>query len=194
MARTFGAKPGLPTLVPNHYPTVGESFGSARQPYAQVMVDNHLAEVVGQDGKPTHISTAAPNGKVPMQLTSRDYSLYVNGKRLGREQPYTTDREAYQDLLRNIAELTPEQARKAELRAEYRGAVVDKVKTAGDGVSGKPTPVGVDFNGRPTYDNGITEKRYSVIVPASQYADQQLVRAAGGSTTHASPRPTSRRL
>jgi len=180
MARALGAKPGSPTLVPNHYPTVGESFGSARQPFASVMVDNHQAEMVGQDGKPTHFPKADPNGKVPMQLVSRDYSLYLNGKRLGRTDPYQTPAEAYQHLLATIRNLSPADAHKAELRAEYRGALVDKVKTAGDGLGGKPVAIGTDVNGRPVYDNGTTEKLHSVIVPADQYTDAQLVRATGG--------------
>lgn len=176
----LGKKPGPATLVPNHYPTVGVSFGSARKPYAPVMVDNHAAEVVGQDGKPTHLSIAAANGKVPMELTSRDYSLYVNGKRLGRAQPFTTAGEAYQHLLSTIEHLTPEQARKVELRPEYRGAIVDKVKTANDEVGGQPKAIGINANGGPTYDGSTTEKRFSVIMPADQYTDAQLMRATNG--------------
>jgi hypothetical protein len=180
LARTLGAKPGPATLVANHYPTVGQSFGSARQPFTPVVVDNARAEIVGQDGKPTHLSKAAPNGKIQMQLTSRDYSLYVNGKRVGRREVFATPAEAYQHLLSTINGLTPEQARKAELRTEYRGAVVDKEKTAGDGVGGRPQAIGTNANGGPTYDNGTSEKRYSVIVPADQYTDAQLVQATGG--------------
>ncbi|WP_201980442.1 hypothetical protein [Hymenobacter rubidus] len=180
VARTFGAKPGPATLVANHYPVVGQSFGSQKTPFVPVTVDNARAEIVGQDGKPTHLPKAAPNGKIQMQLTSRDYALYVNGKRLGRSTPYTTPAEAYQDLLSTIASLTPEQARKAELRTEYRGAVVDKEKTAYDGVGGKLQAIGTNNNGGPTYDSGTSEKRYNVILPADQYTDGQLQRATGG--------------
>jgi hypothetical protein len=107
-----------PARITNHYPTVGVTFGSARRPYAEVTIDNRDAEIVGQEGKTT---TRAPgNGKVPMQVVSRDLTLYVNGKRLGRKEAFTTDREAYEYLLHTIEQLTPEQARKAELRAYYR--------------------------------------------------------------------------
>ena len=47
MGKLLGQKPAPATLVPNHYPTVGVSFGSARKPYTPVMVDNHAAEIVG---------------------------------------------------------------------------------------------------------------------------------------------------
>lgn len=189
LARALGAKPNSPVLTPNNYATVGESFGSARQPYTSVTVDNARAEIIGQDGKPTHRPTTAPNGKVQMQLTSRDYSLYVNGKRLGRNEPFATPTEAYQHLISTIGSLTPEQARKAELRAEYRGALVDKVKTAYDGIGGQPTPTGRNSSGAPTYDNSTTEKRFSVVVPADQYTDAQLLRATGGKWSPRRPTP-----
>jgi|GEM_PF-5144085 len=182
-----------PAPVSNHYPTVGVTFGSARRSYAEVSVDNHTAEIVGQEGKLTR--AAAGNGKVPMQVVSRDYVLYVNGKRLGRKEAFTSDAEAYQHLLHTIEEMTPEQARKAELRAEYRGSFVDKAKTANDGSGGRPTPTGRnDTSGKNTYDTSVGEERLSVIVPATQATDAQLVQASGGKWNPRQPTPEQARV
>lgn len=184
-----------PALVTNHYPTVGETFASARRSYAEVTIDNRQAEVVGQDGKTT--TQALGNGKVPMQIVSRDLVLYSNGKRLGRKAAYQSDAEAYEDLLRTINELTPEQAAKAELRAEYRGTLTDKAKTANDGAGGSPakSPTGKslslnDFTAGASADKStVNESRLSVIVPASQATDAQLRQATGGKWNPQQPTP-----
>ncbi|WP_375433846.1 hypothetical protein [uncultured Hymenobacter sp.] len=176
MKKAMGITPSVTT---NHYPTVGVSFGSASRPYAEAVIDNREAEVVGENGKTTR--AALGNGKVPMQVVGRDYVLYVNGKRVGRKEAFRNDSEAYNYLLSSIERLTPEQARKAELRAEYRGTVLDKTKTANDGAGGQPKPTGTSTTtGAATYDTGISESRLSVIAPANQATDAQLQQASGG--------------
>jgi hypothetical protein len=77
-----------PARITNHYPTVGVTFGSARRPYAEVTIDNRDAEIIGQEGKTT--TRATGNGKVPMQVVSRDLTLYVNGKLRPIEKPTST--------------------------------------------------------------------------------------------------------
>lgn len=188
-----------PPLVTNHYPTVGETFASARRPYADVTIDNRQAEVVGQDGKTT--TRALGNGKVPMQIVSRDLVLYSNGKRLGRKAAYQSDAEAYEDLLRTINELTPEQARKAELRAEYRGTLTDKARTTNDGAGSQGrTTAGQEADiakliaeAAGDEKSTVNETRLSVIVPASQATDAQLRQATGGKWNPQQPTPQQAR-
>jgi hypothetical protein len=153
----------------------------------EVTVDNRGAQVVGQGGKIT-TSVQGANGKVPMQVVSRDLTLYINGKRLGRKEAFQTDQEAYAYLLRTIESLTPEQARKAELRAEYRGTLTDRARTTNDGAgSGQPTPTKSSkldpdalLERAANRTAAVVEERLSVIIPASQAADAQLQRASGG--------------
>ncbi|WP_324675553.1 hypothetical protein [Hymenobacter sp. GOD-10R] len=183
MQRVKNAVGILPSAITNHYPTVGETFASARKSYAEVTVDNRGAEVVGQDGKTTAL--AEGNGKVPMQLVSRDYVLYVDGKRVGRKEPFASDADAYQYLHKTIDGLTTAQARKAELRVEYRGTLTDKARTGNDGAGGPPKPTtnikaAKGQYAEPWAATSTTENRQSVIVPASQTVDAQLQRASGG--------------
>jgi hypothetical protein len=184
MKKALGIAPA-PTV--NYYPTVGATFASASKPYVEVTVDNRGAQVVGQGGKIT-TSVQGANGKVPMQVVSRDLTLYINGKRLGRKEAFQTDQEAYAYLLRTIESLTPEQARKAELRAEYRGTLTDRARTTNDGAgSGQPTPTKSSkldpdalLERAANRTAAVVEERLSVIIPASQAADAQLQRASGG--------------
>lgn len=178
-----------PARVTNHYPTVGVAFASARSPYAEVMVDNRGAQVVGQDGTTTTL--AKGNGKVPMRVTSRDLALYINGKRIGRKEEFNSDTDAYAYLLSTIERLTPEQARKAELRAEYRGSITDKARTVNDGTGGQqqapnsePQGLALPFppdGKRPAggQAGGPTATEQSVIIQANQITDAQLQQASG---------------
>ncbi|MBT9392078.1 hypothetical protein KLP40_02780 [Hymenobacter sp. NST-14] len=190
--RTMKAALGIdPARVTNHYPTVGVTFASARSPFAEVMVDNRGAEVVGQNGTTTKL--AQGNGKVPARITSRDLALYINGKRVGRTQAFTSDTDAYTYLLQTIEGLTPEQARKAELRAEYRGSITDKARTLNSGTGGQNAagnrePAETSPKGANPWDASETEGRssgptateQSVIIQANQTTDAQLQRASGG--------------
>ncbi|MBT2557557.1 hypothetical protein J7E24_07165 [Hymenobacter sp. ISL-91] len=191
--RTMKAALGItPAQVTNHYPTVGVTFASARSPFAEVLVDNRGAEVVGQNGTTTKL--AQGNGKVPARITSRDLALYINGKRVGRTQAFTSDTDAYAYLLSTIEGLSPEQARKAELRAEYRGSITDKARTTNDGTGGQDVagqqesegaspkkPSLWDISGTKGRSSGPTATEQSVIIPANQTTDAQLQRASGGS-------------
>lgn len=175
-----------PARVTNHYPTVGVTFASARSPYAEVMVDNRGAQVVGQDGTTTTV--AQGNGKVPMRVTSRDLALYINGKRVGRKEEFNSDTDAYAYLLSTIERLTPEQARKAELRAEYRGSITDKARMVNDGTGGQQQAPNNKLQGVslpfPTDSKrqaaGPTATEQSVIIQANQVTDAQLQQASGG--------------
>jgi hypothetical protein len=165
--------------TPNHYAAVGHSFGSTSKPFVEVEANNGAMEIVGQNGEVTHPNVANANGRVPMRLISRDYVLYANGKRLGRPEPFQTDEEAHQQVLKLIRESPhPE---KLELRVMGRGVVVDKAKTAGDGLGGSPQPTGFNRKtGKPTYDTSTGETQYNVIVPITQDMDAQLKRATNG--------------
>ncbi|WP_092738571.1 hypothetical protein [Hymenobacter psychrophilus] len=190
--RTMKAALGItPAQVTNHYPTVGVTFASARSPFAEVLVDNRGAEVVGQNGTTTKL--AQGNGKVPARITSRDLALYINGKRVGRSRAFTSDTDAYGYLLSTIEGLTPEQARKAEFRAEYRGSITDKARTlnsgtGGQNAAGNQESEGADRKKTNPWDisetkgrnSGPTSTEQSVIIPANQTTDAQLQRASGG--------------
>jgi hypothetical protein len=170
---------GSGTNTPNHYAAVGHSFGSASKPYVEVEANNGAMQIVGQNGEVTRPNTAQANGRVPMRLMSRDYVLYANGKRLGRPEPFQNDEEAHQHLLKLIRESPhPE---KLELRVMGHGVVVDKAKTAGDGLGGGPQATGFNRKtGKPTYDTSTTETEHSVLVPMTQDMDAQLKRATNG--------------
>ena len=126
-----------------------------------------------------------------MQLVSRDMVLYVNGKRVGRKEAFQSDADANAYLEQVIAGLTPDQAKKAELRTEYRGTITDKARTANDGAGGagaaakgandsNPLWDGKTFTSPKGSNSGPTETRLNVIVPANQTTDAQLQRASGG--------------
>ena len=168
---------------PNHYAAVGHSFGSTSKPYVEVEANNGGMQIVGQNGEVTRPNVANANGRVPMRLVSRDYVLYANGKRLGRPEPFQTDEEAHQQMLKLIRESKhPEQL---ELRVEGRGVVVDKNKTSGDGLGGSQQPTGYDRQtGKPTYDTSTSETQHNVIVPMTQDMDAQLRRATNGKWHH----------
>jgi hypothetical protein len=167
----------------NHYAAVGQSFGSATKPYVDVEVNSGNMEIVGQNGEATRPNLATANGRVPMRLVSRDYVLYANGKRIGRTDPFQTDEEAHQELLRTIRN-SPNPA-KLELRVEGRGVVVDKARTAGDGLGGAPQATGYNrVSGKATYDTSTNETQHNVIVPITQDMDAQLQRATKGNWNH----------
>ncbi|WP_019949730.1 hypothetical protein [Hymenobacter aerophilus] len=181
--RTMKTALGIdPAQVTNHYPTVGVTFASARSPFAEVLVDNRGAEVVGQNGTTTKL--AQGNGKVPARITSRDLALYINGKRVGRSQAFTSDTDAYAYLLSTIEGLTPEQARKAEFRAEYRGSITDKARTLNSGTGGQDVAGNQEAEGASSKktnpwdisqtkgrNSGPTATEQSVIIPANQTTD-----------------------
>lgn len=175
--------PGTSAATPNYYAAVGQSFGSATKPYVEVEANNGGMQIVGQNGEVTRPNLPSANGRVPMRLVSRDYVLYANGKRLGRTEAFQTDEEAHQQLLKLVRESPhPE---KLELRLEGRGVVVDKARTAGDGLGGAPQPTGYNRKtGKPTYDTSTGETQYNVIVPITQDMDAQLQRATKGKWQH----------
>jgi hypothetical protein len=175
--------PGSTATTPNHYAAVGQSFGSATKPYVEVEANNGNMQIVGQNGEVTRPNLPAANGRVPMRLVSRDYVLYANGKRMGRPEAFQTDEEAHQQLLKMVRESPhPE---KLELRLEGRGVVVDKARTAGDGLGGGPQPTGFNRkSGKPTFDTSTGETQYNVIVPITQDMDAQLQRATKGKWQH----------
>jgi hypothetical protein len=174
--------PGASAASPNHYAAVGQSFGSATKPYVEVEANNAGMQIVGQNGEVTRLNSPAANGRVPMRLASRDYVLYINGKRMGRPEAFQTDEEARQQLLKFIQESPhPE---KMELRLEGRGVVVDKARTAGDGLGGAPQPIGLTAKHKPVYDTSTSETQYNVIVPITQDMDAQLQRATKGKWQH----------
>jgi hypothetical protein len=182
--------PGTNERRTNHYASVGKSLGTASGPGIQVEANNGQMMIVGQNGEVTRPNTPTANGRVPVQLLSRDYVLYANGKRIGRDKPFQTDEEAHQDLLRIIRESPhPE---KLELRVEGRAVVKDKTRTEGDGLGGTTAGLRTQHydptKGKMVNDAGPTERQQEVMIPITQEIDAQLRRASGNKYE---PRTTS---
>ncbi len=173
-------EPGSSVKLPNHYAAVGRSLGTKAGPGIQVETNSGEISIVGGNGEVTRPNTPEANSRVPVQLLSRDYVLYANGKRLGRDKPYQTDEEAHQDLLNTIANSPhPE---KLEVRVMGQGVIKDKARVAGDGLGGTPQPTGyktVKGVKVPTYDTSTSETQQTVLVPITQEIDAQLRRASG---------------
>jgi hypothetical protein len=173
-------EPGSTVERPNHYAAVGRSLGTAAGPGINVETNSGEISIVGGNGKVTRPNTPEANSRVPVQLLSRDYVLYANGKRLGRDKPYQTDEEAHQDLLNTIANSPhPE---KLEVRVMGQGVIKDKARVAGDGLGGKQEPLGYKTTAKgrtPVYDTGTSETQHTVLVPITQEIDAQLRRASG---------------
>ncbi|GAB3721087.1 hypothetical protein GCM10027594_01310 [Hymenobacter agri] len=180
----------------NNYPFVGTSFGSRAKPYVEVQANTSKMEVVGKDGEPTRLNPENTNQDVAVRLAKRVYVPYVNGKRVGQEKRFSTDEESYQHLLKVIHD-APNGA-KLELHVEGRGTLVDKPKTAGDGLGGAPKIIGytepTSSGGgkKPIYDTNTVE--HNVIFPISQEIDAQLTRAMGGKWDRFTTTPQEREV
>ncbi|MGI4872108.1 MAG: hypothetical protein ACRYFX_13130 [Janthinobacterium lividum] len=190
-------RPTTQTQTANsHYPHVGVSFATEKTPYVPLMVDSNEFTTLGADGTPSHYTADKTNSQVRMNATDRSFVLEVNGKRLGLPKSGTSA-DAYQEMRRMIDQMTPEQARRAVLKAYYQGTVVDKGKVSGDGTGEKAKVIGYKSeNGRlltdaeaaaskrdgevltPVYDT--RERQLKVMRPATAQLDAQAARQTPG--------------
>ena len=174
----FQPAPGVPTAQ-NHYPAVGHSFGSQAKPYVEVTANTANIEAAGGGGQLNRVNPEGTSLDVPFRLQTRAYMLYDNGKRVGAAQPFGSDKEAEQFALDYVRRHP--HASKLSLRVMGLGTVVDKSKTAGDGLGAAPKIVGYNQNThQPIYDTSTTETTQSALVPMTQEMDAQLTRQTGG--------------
>ena len=180
----------------NHYPHVGVSFATEKTPFVPLVVDSNELTTLGADGTPSHYNANQTNSQVKLNATDRSFVLEVNGKRLGLPKAGTSA-DAYRELRGMIDEMTPEQARRAVLKAYYHGTVLDKGRVGGDGAGGKAKVLGYkDEDGHlltdaeaaankragqvltPVYDT--RERQLKVMRPATAQLDAQAARQTPG--------------